>query len=176
MTIQPFAIMRRALKSLALGVVILAGVTPTSHARDTVAFRGRYPAGSIVVLTGQRQLFYVLSDGRAVRYPVGVGRAGMAWQGRAYIDTMLIQPAWTPPADIKRANPGISRFIPGGSPRNPMGDAVLGLNRGNYAIHGTNNPSSIGRFVSHGCIRMYNQDIRDLYRRVNIGTQVFVLP
>lgn len=162
----------RAVLVIAIAMLTAAPV----HARDVIAAGINYPAGSIVVLTNQRTLLYMLGNGQAIRYPVGVGRAGMAWHGRAAIDTMLIRPAWRPPHDIQRAEPGLSSFIPGGSPRNPMGEAVLGLNRGNYAIHGTNDPSSIGHFVSHGCIRMHNRDIRDLYNRVNIGTQVFVLP
>lgn len=167
--------MRRIFSACAIWLAA-AAVPSAVNARDIVAFSTAYPAGSIVVMTGDRRLLFVLGSGRAIRYPVGVGKIGMAWQGQASIDTMLIQPAWSPPADIRRAEPHLPRVIPGGSPANPMGEAVLGLNRGNYAIHGTNNPSSIGHFVSHGCIRMHNHDIRDLYRRVGIGTQVYVLP
>ncbi|MGE0563012.1 MAG: L,D-transpeptidase [Pseudolabrys sp.] len=168
--------MRRIFALAVLALALIAAAPSTSLARDVVPFRGGYPGGSIVVLTNQRTLLYVLGNGQAIRYPVGVGRAGMAWQGQAIIDTMLIQPAWTPPPDIRRSEPHLPRVIPGGSPANPMGEAVLGLNRGNYAIHGTNNPRSVGHFVSHGCIRMYNRDIRDLYNRVGIGTRVYVLP
>ena len=162
---------------LALTVWLVAAFMPwPAMTREIVAFSSAYRTGSIVVLTRDRRLLFVLGNGRAIRYPVGVGKIGMAWQGQASIDTMLIQPAWSPPADIRRAEPHLPRVIPGGTPANPMGEAVLGLNRGNYAIHGTNNPSSIGHFVSHGCIRMHNHDIRDLYGRVNIGTRVYVLP
>jgi lipoprotein-anchoring transpeptidase ErfK/SrfK len=165
---------RRLLSALIVALAVF--VAMPAAARDVVSMRGAYPAGSIVVLTNQRTLLYVLGDGRALRYPVGVGRAGMAWHGTASIDTMLIRPDWSPPRDIRRAEPNLPRVIPGGSPANPMGEAVLGLNRGNYAIHGTNSPGSVGRFVSHGCIRMYNRDILDLYRRVGLGTRVYVLP
>lgn len=166
--------MRRLLAAL---IVAFAGFAATAaSARDVVPMRSGYPAGSIVVLTNQRTLLYVIGNGQALRYPVGVGRAGMAWHGTAAIDTMLIRPDWSPPRDIRRAEPHLPRVIAGGSPANPMGEAVLGLNRGNYAIHGTNSPGSVGRFVSHGCIRMYNRDILDLYRRVGIGTRVYVLP
>ncbi len=130
-----------------------------------------YQPGSIVIVTHQRQLYYVLGGGRAIRYPVGVGRAGMAWHGHAWVDRKLVRPGWQAPPSIQRNAP----VIPGGDPRNPMGAAVLGLDRGNYAIHGTNNPSSVGKFVSHGCIRMHNADIVDLYRRVRLGTDVYVL-
>ena len=139
-----------------------------AQARQVVAFGGSYRTGTIIVETNARRLFYVLGNGQAIQYPVGVGRAGMAWHGHAYVAQKLVRPAWA-------REPGITPTIPGGSPRNPMGDAVLGLDRGNYAIHGTNDPSSIGGFVSHGCIRMYNADIIDLYRRVGTGTEVYVL-
>ena len=155
--------------ALAAAVLLLVAALPAS-AREVVAFRG-YQPGSIVIVTHQRQLYYVLGGGRAIRYPVGVGRAGMAWHGHAWVDRKLVRPAWQAPPSIQRHAP----VIPGGSPRNPMGAAVLGLDRGNYAIHGTNNPSSIGKFVSHGCIRMHNRDIRDLYRRAHLGTDVYVL-
>jgi len=143
-------------------------------ARQMVHLSG-YPAGTIVVKTHERSLYFSLGDGRALRYPVGVGRAGMTWTGEAYIDGKFIQPAWSPPDMIRRENPRIPDVIPSGSPRNPMGAAALTLNQGQYAIHGTNSPGSIGKFVSHGCIRMYNADVMDLYAKVGVGTQVVVL-
>lgn len=146
-----------------------------ADAREVVAFSG-YRPGTIVVRTSERELYFVIGNGQAVRYPVGVGRAGMAWHGQAYIAEKFIRPSWGPPPDIKRENPRIPDYIPGGSPNNPMGAAAMGLSRGNYAIHGTNNPASIGHFVSHGCIRMYNRDIMELYRQAPLGTQVVVLP
>ena len=137
-------------------------------AREIVPLTGyRYDAGSIVIYTRTRQLYYVLGNGQAIRYPVGVGRAGMAWHGNGFIARKHLRPAWSD----ENGGP----LIPGGSPRNPMGAAALGLDRGNYAIHGTNDPSSIGGYVSHGCIRMHNEDVLDLYRRVSIGTNVYVL-
>jgi lipoprotein-anchoring transpeptidase ErfK/SrfK len=151
----------------------LLGTTPVS-ARDIVSFNG-YAAGTIVVKTNQRRLYYVMGDGKAIRYPVGVGRAGMRWEGTTFINGMHIKPAWSPPDIIKRKNPRMPDVIPAGSPRNPMGAAALTLAGDQYAIHGTNNPGSIGRFVSHGCIRMHNRDIMDLYKRVGFGTKVVVL-
>lgn len=138
-----------------------------AQARDIVGMRG-YAPGAIVVSTSQRQLYFVLPGERAIRYPVGVGKAGMAWHGQARIAQKDLRPAWV-------AVPGKTQTIPGGSPRNPMGAAAMGLDRGNYAIHGTNDPSSIGGYVSHGCIRMHNADILDLYYRAPVGTQVFVV-
>ncbi len=157
--------MRRFFALLVAAVALAA--LQIAQARDVVPFPG-YAAGTIVVVTGARQLYYVLGSNQAIRYPVGVGRAGMAWHGRAYVAQKLVRPAWS-------ARPGVTPTIPGGSPRNPMGEAVLGLDRGNYAIHGTNNPASIGGFVSHGCVRMYNADIVDLYQRVPVGAPVVVL-
>jgi lipoprotein-anchoring transpeptidase ErfK/SrfK len=92
----------------------------------------------------------------------------------ATINGKHVRPAWAPPPDIARENPKLARVIPGGSPENPMGVAAMTLSGGDYAIHGTNNPGSIGGFVSYGCIRMYNQDITDLFDRVNVGTPVIV--
>jgi lipoprotein-anchoring transpeptidase ErfK/SrfK len=156
----------------------LAAIAPSqpAAARDVVAFRdASYAAGTIVVRTSERRLYYVIGDGRAVRYPVGVGKAGKAWTGRARIDGKYIKPAWSPPADVKRDHPRLPDVIPGGSPRNPMGVAAMTLSGGGeYAIHGTNVLGSVGHFVSYGCIRMYNQDVLDLFNRVSVGTPVVV--
>jgi lipoprotein-anchoring transpeptidase ErfK/SrfK len=156
----------------ALAVMSVAASAPAA-AREIVNFN-EGSAGTIVIKTGQRRLYYVLGDGRAIRYPVGVGRAGKQWMGSAYIDGKYLKPAWSPPAEVKRDKPRIPDVIAGGSPRNPMGAAALTLNRGQYAIHGTNAPGSVGGFVSYGCIRMYNHDITDLYTRVSFGTRVEV--
>ena len=165
--------MRRAF----LGLLVFAGAgilaPASSSARETVHFNG-FSAGTIVVKTSERRLYYVLGDGRAIRYPVGVGRAGKAWAGHAIIAGKYIKPGWSPPAEIRRDKPSLPAVIPGGSPANPMGAAALTLSGGEYAIHGTNNPGSIGGYVSYGCIRMYNQDITDLYDRVGVGTPVVV--
>ena len=157
--------------------LVLAAVTAApqpAQARNIVGFGGSYSAGTIVVRTGERSLYYVLGDGRAVRYTVGVGRAGKQWTGTSMISGMHLRPAWSPPADVKRDNPRLPNLIPGGSPRNPMGAAALTLSGGQYAIHGTNAPGSVGGFVSYGCIRMYNADVLDLYSRVSYGTTVVV--
>jgi lipoprotein-anchoring transpeptidase ErfK/SrfK len=154
----------------------LALLAPSSSiARDIVNFSG-YSVGTIIVKTNERRLYYVIGEGKALRYPVGVGKAGMAWTGTAFIQGKYIKPAWSPPDMIKRENPRIPNVIPSDSPGNPMGAAAMTLSGGGeYAIHGTNNPGSIGGFVSHGCIRMYNSDIMDLYGRVSLGTSVVVL-
>ncbi|KPG00484.1 hypothetical protein IP86_06760 [Rhodopseudomonas sp. AAP120] len=157
-------------------VVVAAVVTaPGAEARpDVVAFRGDYAPGTIVVKTNERKLYLVVEPGQAVRYPVGVGKPGKRWEGVTKIDGKYRNPAWAPPADVKRDNPSIPDVIPGGTPENPMGVAAMTLAGGEYAIHGTNRPNSVGGFVSYGCIRMLNDDISDLYQRVPVGTQVVV--
>ena len=160
--------------AIAASLVLLAPAIVQAH--QAVNFTG-YSAGTVVIKTGQRRLYFVLTDNTAMQYPVGVGRRGMAWSGTAYVDGKYLKPAWSPPDMIKRENPRIPNVIPSGSPSNPMGAAALTLSGGNqYAIHGTNAPGSVGGFVSHGCIRMYNSDVLDLYGRVGLGTKVVVLP
>lgn len=155
-----------------LAVISSALAPPPAAARDIVAMRGA--PGTILVRTQERRLYYVLGDGHAIRYPVGVGKVGMQWSGRSHIQGIHIRPAWSPPAIVRRDNPRLPDVIPGGAPNNPMGAAALVLKGGQYAIHGTNRPGSIGRFVSYGCIRMYNRDVLDLVNRVNVGTRVLV--
>ena len=167
------------MRKLSLVLFALAGLAlllPTpSGAREIVRFNG-YSAGTIVVKTSERRLYYVLGDGRAIRYPVGVGRRGMEWSGTAFIDGKYIRPAWEAPESIRSDYRRLPRVVPGGSPSNPMGAAAMTLSGGGqYAIHGTNAPGSVGHFVSHGCIRMYNSDIMDLYERAGFGTPVVVL-
>ena len=163
----------RAVASAA-AVLSLTGVLSTqASAREVVPFNG-YSAGTIVVNTNQRRLYFVNGDGTAVRYPVGVGKPGRQWAGAAHIDGKYLKPAWSPPAVVKHDNPKLPDVIPGGSPHNPMGVAALTLSGGEYAIHGTNRPDSIGGFVSYGCIRMHNRDVLDLYARVSVGTTVVV--
>jgi lipoprotein-anchoring transpeptidase ErfK/SrfK len=162
------------LAALSLSFLSIPTTSSPAAAREIVPFDGGVAAGTIIVRTGERRLYLTLGQGRALKYPVGVGRAGRQWTGRAMIDSKRLRPAWGPPPDIKRDNPRLPDVIPGGAPNNPMGAAALTLSGGEYAIHGTNNPGSIGGFVSYGCIRMYNQDITDLYDRVGVGTPVIV--
>lgn len=151
------------------------GIGSAEARPDMVGYQGGYAPGTIVVKTSERRLYLIIDSDRALRYPVGVGRAGKQWTGAARIEGKYRNPAWSPPADVKRDNPRIADVIAGGSPANPMGVAAMTLSGGGqYAIHGTNRPGSIGRFVSYGCIRMYNADIDDLYRRVSVGTPVVV--
>lgn len=152
---------------------LLAAAMAHASPRDIVSFSGFAP-GTIVVKTAERRLYFVLDPYRAMRFPVGVGKAGMTWTGVARVEGKYVRPAWSAPDEIRRENPKLPEVIPGGSPHNPMGEAALTLRGGEYAIHGTNRPQSIGGFVSHGCIRMYNRDIVALYQLVQVGTPVIV--
>ncbi len=162
------------IRSLLIGAASAAMLATACEARETVSFSG-YSAGTIVVKTSERRLYYVVSGNEALRYPVGVGRAGKTWTGTAHIMRMVLAPDWSPPAEIRRDKPNLPQVIKGGSPSNPMGAAAMTLSGGEYAIHGTNQPGSIGGFVSYGCIRMHNRDVLDLFNRVHFGTQVVVL-
>ena len=140
----------------------------------TVAFDGDVAPGTIVVMTEERRLYLVLERGQALRYTVGVGRAGRQWSGASSIVGKHVRPRWSPPPAIRADRPNLPEVIAGGSPANPMGVAALTLSGGEYAIHGTNAPESIGGFVSYGCIRMHNKDIVRLFERVRVGTTVVV--
>jgi len=139
-------------------------------AQEVVHFSGKEELGTIVVRVSERRLYFILGEGRALRYPVGVGRSGKQWFGSTYIVSKRIRPAWSPPVEIRGNRP--AWVIPAGAPNNPMGAAALVLADNELAIHGTNNPGSIGGFVSWGCVRMNNQHIMDLYNRVSVSTRV----
>jgi lipoprotein-anchoring transpeptidase ErfK/SrfK len=163
--------------AVALAATIGAGalIPGAAQARpEMVGVHGDYTPGTIVVKTNERHLYLILDDGHAMRYPVGVGKAGKQWAGTTRINGKYLNPAWSPPAEVKRDVPSLPDVIPGGSPHNPMGVAAMTLAGGEYAIHGTNVPNSVGGFVSYGCIRMLNPDISDLYQRVPVGTTVVV--
>jgi lipoprotein-anchoring transpeptidase ErfK/SrfK len=163
-----------------IGVVgaalIACAPAPAAWAREPVRFDGFAP-GTIVISNAERSLYFVHGPGQAIRYRVAVGKAGKAWRGQAYIDGKYVEPAWSPPAEVKRDRPWLPRVIPPG-PKNPMGARALTLNGGAYAIHGTTQEmrASIGTAASYGCIRMYNEDVIDLFERVRVGTPVIVLP
>jgi lipoprotein-anchoring transpeptidase ErfK/SrfK len=165
----------RSLAAFSAALLLVATMPQLAQAREIVGFSDPYSSGTVVVKTSERALYYVLGNGRAVRYPVGVGRAGKQWAGTARISGKYLKPAWSPPEEVKHDKPSLPNVIPGGSPSNPMGAAALTLSGGGeYAIHGTNNPGSVGGFVSYGCIRMYNADVLDLYNRVSWGAPVVV--
>jgi lipoprotein-anchoring transpeptidase ErfK/SrfK len=156
--------------------ILLFGPTglTTAQAATRVAFDEVATAKTIIVKTSERKLYLVMGDGTALRYDVGVGRPARQWAGHSSITGKYIRPNWAPPLQVKRDKPGLPDIILSGAPGNPMGAAAMTLAGGEYAIHGTNTPSSIGGFVSYGCIRMFNSDILDLYTRVEVGTTVIV--
>nr|WP_238183054.1 L,D-transpeptidase [Methylobacterium trifolii] len=152
----------------------LAGLSLAAQAREIVPVSHAMTPGSVVISISERKLYLVNGDGTAIRYPVAVGKPGKQWTGATAIDGKYVAPAWSPPAEVKRDNPRLPNLIAGGSPHNPMGAAAMTLSGGQYAIHGTNRPGSVGTWASYGCIRMYNQDVVDLYDRVDVGTRVYM--
>jgi lipoprotein-anchoring transpeptidase ErfK/SrfK len=142
--------------------------------RALVDYRTKEPAGTIIVDTPNTYLYLVLGDGKAVRYGVGVGREGFTWSGAERVTRMAEWPDWNPPEEMIVRQPYLPRFMAGGE-TNPLGARALYLGNTIYRIHGTNQPSTIGTFVSSGCIRLTNEDVMDLSRRVRVGTRVVVL-
>ncbi len=148
---------------------------PDRLRRAEVAYVSNQAPGTIVIDTGNTQLFYILGNNRAIRYGVGVGRDGFTWSGTQTVTRKAEWPDWRPPSEMIRRQPYLPRFMAGG-PGNPMGARAMYLGSSIYRIHGTNDPSTIGKFVSSGCIRLTNEDVQDLFSRVNVGTKVVVLP
>lgn len=147
---------------------------PPQFKRQIVSYQTKEPAGTIIIDTPSTFLYYVNGDGTAVRYGIGVGREGFTWAGVEKITRMAEWPDWHPPAEMIERQPYLPRFMAGG-PGNPLGARALYLGKTIYRVHGTNQPSTIGKFVSSGCIRMLNDDVEDLYTRVKVGTKVVVL-
>lgn len=154
-----------------------AKIAKRKYRRREVRYSGEEAPGTIVIDTDDRSLTYVLEGGRAMRYGIGVGREGFTWNGREKITRKAKWPGWTPPAEMRareaKAGRKIPAYMPGGED-NPLGARALYLGHTLYRIHGTNEDWSIGRQVSSGCIRMFNKDVIDLYKRVRVGTPVVV--
>jgi lipoprotein-anchoring transpeptidase ErfK/SrfK len=148
---------------------------PPNLRRQEVPFVTKEPAGTIVVDTPNTYLYYVLGNGRAIRYGVRVGRDGFTWTGVQKITKKAEWPDWFPPSEMIERQPYLPRFMAGG-PGNPLGARAMYLGSTVYRIHGTNQPSTIGKFVSSGCIGMLNEDVSDLFDRAKVGTRVVVLP
>lgn len=144
-----------------------------ASARELVAVESGFQAGTIVVKTSERRLYYMLGGGQAVRYTVAVGRPGKEWEGQTHVARKEVNPIWGPPAEVKRDKPSLPDLVPPG-PNNPLGPRAMVLAHGQYAIHGTNRRESIGTRASYGCIRMFNEDVVELFDRVAIGTPVVV--
>jgi lipoprotein-anchoring transpeptidase ErfK/SrfK len=140
---------------------------------ETVSYASKYAPGTIVVKTGERRLYLVKDGGKAVAYPISVGEEGRAWAGVTTVSAKREWPDWSPPEEMRKRKPELPAYMAGGAD-NPMGARALYLGASLYRIHGTNEPWSIGQAVSAGCIRMYNEDVTELYNQVRIGATVVV--
>jgi len=148
---------------------------PVRLHRQIVNYLGTEASGTIIVDTPNTYLYFVLGSGKAIRYGIGVGREGFTWSGVKSVERMSEWPDWLPPVEMLQRQPYLPRFMAGG-PGNPLGARAMYLSGTVYRIHGTNQPTSIGKQVSSGCIRMLNEDVIDLYARAHVGTKVVVLP
>jgi lipoprotein-anchoring transpeptidase ErfK/SrfK len=148
---------------------------PPQLRRQLVDLATKEPAGTIIIDTPNTYLYLVMGHGKAMRYGIGVGREGFTWAGVERVSKMTEWPDWYPPTEMIDRQPYLPRMMAGG-PGNPLGARALYLGKSLYRIHGTNQPSTIGQFVSSGCIRLLNEDIEDLYGRVTLGTRVVVWP
>jgi len=148
---------------------------PARLKRQIVSYPTREAPGTVIIDTPNTYLYYVLGGGQAIRYGIGVGRDGFTWSGVQSITKKAEWPDWTPPPEMIARQPYLPRQMAGG-PGNPLGARAMYLGGTVYRIHGTNAPQTIGTHVSSGCIRLTNQDVADLYSRVNVGTKVIVLP
>lgn len=146
----------------------------SSSTRDTVAYKTKQRPGTIIVNTKERRLYFVLKDGKAIRYMVGVGREGFTWKGTNRITRKAEWPTWTPPPAMRKREPWLPVTMKGGID-NPLGARAMYLGNTLYRLHGTSNRKSVGRAVSSGCIRLMNEDVKDLYKRAKVGTKVIVM-
>jgi hypothetical protein len=173
-------LVRVVLAPLAFLVSLLSalGLPGIAVSREPVAFPEPYPAGTIVIKEAERRLYLTTGWGTAISYRIAVGKPGREWYGEAYVSGKHLAPAWAPPAVVRQDHPHFPAVIPGGSARNPMGAAAIVLDRDEVAIHGTTRGmrSSVGTAASYGCIRMYNEDVLDLFHRIRVGTRVVAVP
>jgi lipoprotein-anchoring transpeptidase ErfK/SrfK len=142
--------------------------------REVVRFSPKYPPGQIIVSFGDRRLYFVTKPGEAISYPIAIPRDEDRWEGVTTVTAKRVNPSWTPTPTMIAENPKLPRWVPGGHPMNPLGVRALYLGSSTYRIHGTDAPWTIGQAVSKGCIRMYNEDVLDLYPRVPVGARVTV--
>ena len=142
--------------------------------RTTVSFSPHYSPRQIIVSFGDRKLYWVHKKGEAISYPIAIPREQSRWAGVTSVSAKQVNPAWTPTPEMRRENPRLPSWVPGGHPMNPLGVRALYLGSSTYRIHGTDAPWTIGTAASKGCIRMYNDDVLDLYPRVPVGTKVTV--
>lgn len=142
--------------------------------RQNISFSPQYKPGQVIVSFGDRRLYLVTHQGQAISYPIAVPREKSRWQGATIVSEKKINPSWTPTPTMRAENPKLPNFVPGGHPLNPLGVRAIYLGSSAYRIHGTDAPWTIGQAVSKGCVRMYNEDVLDLYPRVPVGTHVTV--
>lgn len=150
------------------------GETERAAGRQSVSISPELEVGHIIVSFGDRRLYHVIAKGRAESYPIAIPRQKSQWAGTSYVSMKRENPSWTPTAEMRRENPRLPSWVPGGHPMNPLGVRALYLGSTTYRIHGTDAPWTIGDAVSKGCIRMFNEDVTYLYPRVPIGTPVTV--
>lgn len=180
-----FAIIRNGLAGLAVALLLIASAPPPASAqglfgllfggpsgRTEVSFPKGYSRGTIIVSFTDRRLYQVMAPGRALSYPIGVPMRKARWSGALYVSRKAVNPGWTPTASMRRDNPNLPAHVPGGHPRNPLGVRALYLGSTLYRIHGTDAPWTVGREVSYGCIRLYNNDVIEVYNRTRVGTKV----
>ncbi len=156
------------------GVYNIFGLDGTSLGRTSVSYPGKYAPGTIVVDTAARWLYLIQENGTALRYGIGVGRAGFQWKGTHKITAKKVNPSWTPPPEMIARQPDVPRHMKGGDPENPLGTHAMYLGSTLYRIHGSPDADSVGEAESSGCFRMRNTDVADLYERVPVGTTVVV--
>ena len=144
------------------------------YLKQVVDYSGPEKSGTIIIDTPQRFLFLVQDNGKALRYGIGVGKPGFTWAGEKKVSAKKEWPDWTPPPEMLQRRPDLPHFMAGG-PENPLGARAMYLGSSLYRIHGSNEPWTIGQAVSSGCIRMRNEDVIDLYEKVNVGTKVVVI-
>lgn len=174
--LKPYALLAALVISFTLSATIAVQAKKNNGTRDIINREGTrfsaYPQGAVVIDTSERLLYYMLNDGKAIRYRVAVGKPKMQWFGRTFVTMKRKNPGWTPTARMRRA--GAPAYVPPG-PKNPLGIRAIYLGWSEYRIHGTISPNSIGRAASSGCIRMLNRDVVDLFKRVHIGAPVDVI-
>ena len=184
---QTVQIARRWLASLAALIAVSAAMIPNAASaqdllsflwdggsRSVIGFSTKYEPRQIIVSFGDKKLYWIHKRGEAISYPIAVPREQSRWQGVTSVSSKQVNPSWTPTPTMLAENPRLPRWVPGGHPMNPMGVRALYLGASAYRIHGTDAPWTIGTAVSKGCIRMYNEDVLDLYPRVPVGTKVTV--
>ncbi|HEY7458034.1 MAG TPA: L,D-transpeptidase [Xanthobacteraceae bacterium] len=176
--------MRSAVRFFAVAALLVVAALDRADARsgpearpksngEIVEFDDDLAMGTIVIRTAEKRLYYVLGDGQAVRYPIAVGEPRFQWSGEVWVSSKQQNPIWRPTARMRRENPGLPISV-GPGPRNPLGPRAIYLGWGEYRIHGTNAPQTIGSAASSGCFRMHNTDAIDLFDRVHIGAPVIV--